>query len=185
MKSCGRATSPTSSPPAPSWSDGWASYQDLLASRSDPQAGSESVFIGQIHSGEIYNQYPQECWLEGTRRWLPGVRRDAVEREFRGLVDALAQDTHTSVTTEFRFIRDAFRLDPARSAGDRVSVVVPNYHGARVAAGPEAVRGRRQQLLRPGPHPRHYARPARRRTAHRQRMDRDRRHGTTSRRCTR
>ena len=26
-------------------------------------AGTESVFIGLIHSGVIYNQYPQECWL--------------------------------------------------------------------------------------------------------------------------
>jgi acetylornithine deacetylase/succinyl-diaminopimelate desuccinylase-like protein len=86
--------------------------QDLLATRSDPRAGSESVFIGQIHSGEIYNQYPQECWLEGTRRWLPGVQRSAVEREFRSLLDELAQETRTRITAEFRFIRDAFRLDP-------------------------------------------------------------------------
>jgi acetylornithine deacetylase/succinyl-diaminopimelate desuccinylase-like protein len=88
-------------------------FQDLLASRCDPHAGTESVFIGQIHSGEIYNQYPQECWLEGTRRWLPGVKRDAVEREFRDLLAEVQRDTHTSLTAEFRFIRDAFRLDPA------------------------------------------------------------------------
>src|SRR5262249_13102314 len=48
---------------------------ERLALRSDPLAGAESVFVGQIHSGEIYNQYPQECVLEGTRRWLPGVAR--------------------------------------------------------------------------------------------------------------
>src|SRR5205823_7249196 len=87
--------------------------QERLATRSDSKAGSESVFIGQIHSGEIYNQYPQECWLEGTRRWLPGAKRDDVEREFRALLDGLAADTQTSVETAFRFIRDAFRLDPA------------------------------------------------------------------------
>jgi acetylornithine deacetylase/succinyl-diaminopimelate desuccinylase-like protein len=84
---------------------------EQLRSRSDPRAGCESVFIGQIHSGEIYNQYPQECWLEGTRRWLPGRERSEVEREFRALTDQLAQQTGTSVATEFRFIRDAFRLD--------------------------------------------------------------------------
>ena len=37
-----------------------------------PARGPATVFIGQIHSGEIFNQYPQECLLEGTRRWLPG-----------------------------------------------------------------------------------------------------------------
>jgi succinyl-diaminopimelate desuccinylase len=86
--------------------------QEALANRQDPHAGSESVFIGQIHSGEIYNQYPSECWLEGTRRWLPGVRREAVERELRLLVGELQGLTRTSATLEFRFIRDAFRLSP-------------------------------------------------------------------------
>ena len=86
--------------------------QDLLATRSDPRAGSESVFIGQIHSGEIYNQYPQECWLEGTRRWLPGVERAAVEREFRALLDDLAAESRARLSCDFTIIRDAFRLDP-------------------------------------------------------------------------
>ncbi len=88
-------------------------FQESLTTRSDTHAGCETVFIGQIHSGEIYNQYPQECWLEGTRRWLPGVLRTKVEQEFRGLLDGLAAETRTSIHCDFRFIRDAFRLDPA------------------------------------------------------------------------
>jgi acetylornithine deacetylase/succinyl-diaminopimelate desuccinylase-like protein len=85
--------------------------QERLARQSDPLAGSPSVFIGQIHSGEIYNQYPQECWLEGTRRWLPGTSRQEVEHEFRNLVAALAERTGTTVTTDYLRIRDAFRLN--------------------------------------------------------------------------
>jgi acetylornithine deacetylase/succinyl-diaminopimelate desuccinylase-like protein len=69
------------------------------------------VFIGQIYSGEIYNQYPAECWLEGTRRWLPGTAPDEVERDFRALLAELAQQTSTIVEADFRLIRDAFRLD--------------------------------------------------------------------------
>lgn len=88
-------------------------FQERLSTRCDPHAGSETVFIGQIHSGEIYNQYPRECWLEGTRRWLPGVQRSAVESEFRGLLAKLAHDTRTTVECEYNVIRDAFRLDPA------------------------------------------------------------------------
>lgn len=93
--------------------------QDRLTSRIHPLAGHETVFIGQIHSGEIYNQYPQLCWLEGTRRWLPGRGRDEVEGEFRSLVTELANETGTRVECEFRFIRDAFHLnenDPLVSA---------------------------------------------------------------------
>jgi acetylornithine deacetylase/succinyl-diaminopimelate desuccinylase-like protein len=82
-----------------------------LGEKSDELAGPESVFIGQIHSGEIFNQYPQECRLEGTRRWLPGTRREAVEAELRDLLTGLGRDTGTAVTAEFFLMRDAFRLD--------------------------------------------------------------------------
>lgn len=82
-----------------------------VAQRTDPLAGTESVFIGQIHSGEIFNQYPQDCRLEGTRRWLPGTRRADVESELRQLFDETAKDTGTTITAEFNVMRDAFLLD--------------------------------------------------------------------------
>jgi acetylornithine deacetylase/succinyl-diaminopimelate desuccinylase-like protein len=85
---------------------------DKLSVKRDPQAGPESLFIGQIHSGEIFNQYPQECRLEGTRRWLPGTKRADVEREFQALLSDLARDTGTTVTSDIHMMRDAFLLDP-------------------------------------------------------------------------
>ncbi len=84
---------------------------ERLAAKTDPLAGSETVFIGQIHGGEIYNQYPQECWLEGTRRWLPGATRADVEQELRTLWTYAARDTGTNIDCQFTFIRDAFSLD--------------------------------------------------------------------------
>jgi acetylornithine deacetylase/succinyl-diaminopimelate desuccinylase-like protein len=81
-----------------------------VAAKSDPMAGSESVFIGQVHSGEIFNQYPQECRLEGTRRWLPGTRVEDVKAELRGLFDELARETGTEIAAEFNLMRDAFLL---------------------------------------------------------------------------
>jgi acetylornithine deacetylase/succinyl-diaminopimelate desuccinylase-like protein len=83
---------------------------ERLSAKADPLAGSESLFVGQIHSGTIYNQYPQECMVEGTRRWLPGTRREDVEAELRGLLDGLARDTGTAVRAEITPIRDAFLL---------------------------------------------------------------------------
>lgn len=82
-----------------------------LATKSDPLAGNESVFIGQFHGGEIFNQYPQECWLEGTRRWLPGTRQEDAQREFRGLLDSVAARTGTTIDVKFNPMRDAFLLD--------------------------------------------------------------------------
>ena len=78
--------------------------------KNDVMAGSESVFIGQIHSGEIFNQYPQHCRLEGTRRWLPGTRKDDAIAELRTLFDGLANDTGTTISAEFHLMRDAFLL---------------------------------------------------------------------------
>ncbi len=84
-----------------------------LSLKKDALAGAESVFIGQIHSGEIFNQYPQECRLEGTRRWLPGTRREDVESEFRKLLEEVACATGTTITSELPLMRDAFLLDQA------------------------------------------------------------------------
>ncbi len=79
----------------------------------DPLAGAASVFVGQLHGGEIYNQFPQKCHLEGTRRWLPGTLPADVERQFRDLLRELASETGATIDAEFQLVRDAFALDPA------------------------------------------------------------------------
>jgi len=112
--------------------------QRTLEYRTDALAGSESVFVGQFHGGEIYNQYPQKCWLEGTRRWLPGTGRAEVEREFRQLLDQLAAETGTTIDAEFRFIRDAFHLpqeDPLVSAFQSAYEAIS---GRKLPIGPKA-----------------------------------------------
>ncbi|MBS0264282.1 MAG: M20/M25/M40 family metallo-hydrolase [Planctomycetes bacterium] len=86
-------------------------YGTFLASKSEPDADCETVFVGQIHAGEIYNQFPPECRLEGTRRWLPGASRAAVEQEFRELVQKVASRTGTTIDLEWIPVRDGFRLD--------------------------------------------------------------------------
>jgi len=85
---------------------------ERLARKSDPIGGRESVFVGQLHSGEIFNQYPQECFLEGTRRWLPDTSPKEVEGEFRALVGELERETGTRAECSYHVIRDAFYLDP-------------------------------------------------------------------------
>jgi acetylornithine deacetylase/succinyl-diaminopimelate desuccinylase-like protein len=86
-----------------------------LATQTHAVCGAASVFIGQVHSGEIFNQFPHESWLEGTRRWLPGDNHHAVEADFRARLAQLAADTRTAVSCEWMMIRDAFALE--RSAG--------------------------------------------------------------------
>jgi len=82
-----------------------------LSAKRDAMAGAESLFIGQIHSGEIFNQYPQECRIDGTRRWLPGTRRQDVEEQLHALLAEVARETGTTITAELNMMRDSFLLE--------------------------------------------------------------------------
>lgn len=78
----------------------------------DPLAGPGSVFVGQIHAGELYNQFPTTATLEGTCRWLPGVTSASVEQRFSQILSALANEYSITGEVQFSPMRDAFRLDP-------------------------------------------------------------------------
>lgn len=84
---------------------------ERLSAVADPMAGSASAFIGQIHSGEIFNQSPSTCFLEGTRRWLPGTNPIDVQAEFVSIVRGVADDFGITPELRYQVIRDAFRLD--------------------------------------------------------------------------
>jgi acetylornithine deacetylase/succinyl-diaminopimelate desuccinylase-like protein len=109
--------------------------QEQLATKTDPLAGTESVFIGQIHSGEIYNQYPQECRLEGTRRWLPGTTQAAVEAELRALSAEVAKTTAAAVDVAFVPIREAFVLDQTDPLVEAFQQAQETLSGRRLPVG--------------------------------------------------
>jgi acetylornithine deacetylase/succinyl-diaminopimelate desuccinylase-like protein len=84
-----------------------------LARKTDPQAGPQSCFVGQVHSGEIYNQFPQECLIEGTMRWLPGTSADKMQAALQTAIDkTMFRHVRGMVHLDFQLIRDAFQLDP-------------------------------------------------------------------------
>jgi acetylornithine deacetylase/succinyl-diaminopimelate desuccinylase-like protein len=109
----------------------------LAAAGSDPVAGRASAFVGQIHSGEIYNQFPQTCALDGTRRWLPGTDRTVVEREFRELTANLATTTRTEIDLDYRLVRDAFHLDTTNSFVATFDAACAAIRGAPLPRGPK------------------------------------------------
>jgi acetylornithine deacetylase/succinyl-diaminopimelate desuccinylase-like protein len=97
-----------------------------IARVPESMAGKPSAFVGQIHAGEIYNQYPQECMLEGTRRWLPGTDPAAVEREFHELVHDVERHHRVTANVDWRFIRGAFAMD----ANDPFAMTFQQCHAA-------------------------------------------------------
>jgi succinyl-diaminopimelate desuccinylase len=103
-------------------------WDQQLAQHRDEHAGCESVFIGQFHSGEIFNQYPAQCRLEGTRRWLPRQSADEVEADFRRRVEQVAAEAGVGLELEYLRVRDAFYLDPTEP-------IVGVFQSARQALG--------------------------------------------------
>ena len=87
-----------------------AALDSRLQEHTHPLAGRASVFVGQVASGEIYNQSPTEFHLAGTRRWLPGTPIGEVEEEYRAILTQVAQETGTEVASTFLVARDAFEL---------------------------------------------------------------------------
>jgi acetylornithine deacetylase/succinyl-diaminopimelate desuccinylase-like protein len=102
-----------------------------------PVCGSASVFIGQVHSGEIYNQYPQEAWLEGTRRWLPGTDRGQVEEDFRRRLREVAASTTTTIDCHWMFIRDGFALEPTHDFVAAFQRCYESISGSPLPTGPK------------------------------------------------
>jgi acetylornithine deacetylase/succinyl-diaminopimelate desuccinylase-like protein len=104
---------------------------------TDPIAGRSSAFVGQVHSGEIFNQYPQECWLEGTRRWVADEKPAEVEADFRQRVAAVAGVEGVAGTCEWRHIRDGFRLDLGHPIVEAFQSSFSAMSGKPLAHGPK------------------------------------------------
>jgi acetylornithine deacetylase/succinyl-diaminopimelate desuccinylase-like protein len=82
-----------------------------LSQITAPYVGSDSIFIGKFHAGEIFNQSPTECRISGTRRWVTPGARNQVVAEFRALLDEVAAETQTNISVEFDLPGEAFTLD--------------------------------------------------------------------------
>ncbi len=89
----------------------FAKLDKELAKKTHPLGDRESVFVGQIGAGEIYNQAPTEFQLSGMRRWLPGTNVARVEQEYRDLLSKVEQRDGIEVNGRFLFLGEAFELD--------------------------------------------------------------------------
>ncbi len=85
--------------------------QPVLEKKTHPHAGTDSVFVGMLTSGEIFNQSPTECRLSGTRRWVTPGDGDAAMRELGDLMAEVAAQTNTTIEVKPQLSGEAFRLD--------------------------------------------------------------------------
>ncbi len=82
-----------------------------LTKLTHPLGTRESIFIGQVSSGEIYNQSPTEFKLQGTRRWLPGTSKDKVEKQLQDILMEVGQLEGIKGVGEFNFLLDPYELN--------------------------------------------------------------------------
>ena len=87
---------------------------DRIKAITAPYVGSDSTFIGRLQAGEIYNQSPTLCLINGTRRWVTPGQAKVVEAEFRQVLAELAQETGTTITVDYHVQGEAWQLDPAQ-----------------------------------------------------------------------
>jgi acetylornithine deacetylase/succinyl-diaminopimelate desuccinylase-like protein len=83
----------------------------VVSSRTHPYAGQDSVFVGQFHCGEIYNQAAVLCTVNGTRRWVTPNAAAKVEAEFAEVLAKVAAETGTSIDYDFEVQGEAFAID--------------------------------------------------------------------------
>jgi len=81
-----------------------------LQAEVHPLGCRSSLFMGQVASGEIYNQAPTEWRLTGTRRWLPGQDAETIREQVTDTLESLPLDERLEIATEFMLVRDAFEV---------------------------------------------------------------------------
>ena len=73
-------------------------------------SGRDSVFVGQLESGEIFNQAPVSCRLRGTRRWVTQGRGEEAREELTALAESVASRFGAEARVELQVVGEAFEL---------------------------------------------------------------------------
>ncbi|WP_409341707.1 M20 family metallopeptidase [Paenibacillus sp. MBLB4367] len=73
--------------------------------------GFASYFVGSVHSGQFYNQLPNQAELEGVRRYRPDQDFAEAEAELRSLLSQLTLRYGVEIDLDMRKVRDGYRID--------------------------------------------------------------------------
>ena len=83
-----------------------------LRDQTAPYVGSDTLFIGRVEGGQLYNQVPVQCRVEGTRRWVAAGAGPAARREMEALLADVAAASGTRIRlADWNMPGDAFAVD--------------------------------------------------------------------------
>lgn len=84
-----------------------------LREQTAPYVGHDSLFIGRIEGGQLYNQVPTQCRIEGTRRWVMAGAASAARCQIEALLAEVAAASGTRIRlADWNVPGDAFALAP-------------------------------------------------------------------------
>ena len=113
--------------------------QRLDAGAHHPLAGPERIDIGIAQAGDYHNRTPLWCYLEGTRRWMPGKTVHDIMREIEAIARPVAQAGDLKLSVLHVMDREPFEVpadDPAviaaREAARLVTGEAPPLIGRRI-----------------------------------------------------
>ncbi|HUY72318.1 MAG TPA: M20 family metallopeptidase [Gaiellaceae bacterium] len=81
-----------------------------LAALEHPWVGAETYFVGEVHGGDFYNRFPATARIVGTRRFADGNTLEAVEEEYRSLLERVAAETGCTIDLELKLVRGPYSI---------------------------------------------------------------------------
>jgi len=78
--------------------------------------GYGSYFIGSVHGGEFYNQFPVVAELVGVRRYGPTEEFDSVKADFEAILQQIAEQHGIGIELKLEKVRDGYRVDKQDAA---------------------------------------------------------------------
>jgi len=78
--------------------------------------GYGSYFIGSVHGGEFYNQFPVLAELVGVRRYGPTEEFDTVKADFEAILQQISEQHGIGIELNLEKVRDGYRVDKQDAA---------------------------------------------------------------------
>lgn len=107
-----------------------------LRGQTAPYVGSDSLFLGRVEGGQLYNQVPVQCRVEGTRRWVAAGTEPAARRQLEELLAEVAQTSGTRIRlADWNMPGDAFAVDQSSPLVGAFQQAYAHVTGGRLRLG--------------------------------------------------
>ena len=125
------------------WSRRCTGARAELAAVEHPWVGAETYFVGEVHGGDFYNRWPASAASSARAAGRRATRCEAVDAEYRALLDAVAAETGCTIDLDLRLVRGAYEIDFDHELSRALRERVHGGHGRDARAGRQEGRRRR------------------------------------------